>query len=491
MPGFLQIISRFLGQAAPSISLWGSRWEFANIAAAVALLSIAFAAIAFSLFRRKTRDPTLIYFGIFCALYAFRLLANARFFRALFNQPGSFWDYVNWDITCTILVPFGLFFYQVGSEFLRKFFRWLLAAQMLFAVFGISAAALGASLARLGIVNDIVVLTTCVVVVLLLLAERWRPGPRKQLTREMPVFVAGLMVWFLFIVQANLLGLRLISGHNLEFIGFLVFVGCLGYISAYRIFASEERLFAIGKELEIARRIQSSILPQSVPILAGLELAARYVPMSAVAGDFYDFLVMDEKRIGVLVADVTGHGIPAALIASMLKVAFAGQAPYADDPARVITGLNVALCGKFEEHFVTAAYLFVDLENSLLRYSAAGHPPLMLASPTDGKVREIEENGLMLGLLADAAYSSVEMRITPGDRCLLYTDGVFEARNAAQEEFGKSRCKEFLQSRRNISPALFADDLLNDIATFSGLNSGRPQEDDITMLVLDIPRSVQ
>lgn len=212
--------------------------------------------------------------------------------------------------------------------------------------------------------------------------------------------------------------------------------------------------------------------------------------MSAVAGDFYDFLVMDERRIGVLVADVTGHGIPAALIASMLKVAFAGQAPHADDPARVLTGLNVALCGKFEEHFVTAAYLFADLENGLLRYSAAGHPPLMLSSPGDGNVREIHENGLMLGLFPDAAYSFVEIRITPGDRFLLYTDGVFEASNAAQEEFGKSRCKEFLQSRRNIPPARFADELLNNIATFSGLNSGRPQEDDITMLVLDIPRSV-
>jgi len=138
----------------------------------------------------------------------------------------------------------------VGSEFLRKFFRWLLAAQMLFAVFGISAAALGASLARLGVVNDIVVLATCVCCVLLLLAERWRPGPRGQLTREMRVFVAGLVVWFLFIVQANLLGLKIVSGHNWEFIGFLVFVGCLGYISAYRIFANEERLLAIGKELK-------------------------------------------------------------------------------------------------------------------------------------------------------------------------------------------------------------------------------------------------
>ena len=275
MPGFLEIISRFLAQAVPSISRGELRWEFANIAAAVAVLSIALVAIALFFFRRKTRDPTLIYFAIFCVLYAVRLLANVPFFRSLFNEPGAFWDYVNWDITCTILVPFGLFFYQVGSEFLRKFFRWLLLAQLLFAVFGISAAALGASLSRLGIVNDIVVLTTCVVVVLLLLAERRRPGTRGQLTREMRVFVAGLVVWFLFVVQANLLGLRILSGHNLEFIGFLVFVGCLGYISAYRIFANEERLLAIGKELEIARRIQSSILPQSVPILAGLELAAR------------------------------------------------------------------------------------------------------------------------------------------------------------------------------------------------------------------------
>jgi len=107
--------------------------------------------------------------------------------------------------------------------------------------------------------------------------------------------------------------------------------------------------------------------------LTGLDIAARYLPMSAVAGDFYDFLFIDEKRIGILIADVTGHGIPAALIASMLKVAFAAQAHHANDPACVLAGLNRALCGKFEEHFVTAAYLFIDLENYLLRYSAAGH----------------------------------------------------------------------------------------------------------------------
>jgi len=418
-------------------------------------------------------------------MYAVRLLGELRFFRSLFDQPRTFWEHLNWIITCTIFVPFGLFFYQVTSAYLRQFFRWILAAQILFAVFGLFAAAFGMQLAKLHIANNIVVLTSCVIAVLFLLSDRWRPAPSRVINHEMRVFSVGLAVWFLFIAQANLRGLQLLSGNNWEFLGFLAFVGCLGYISGYRIFANEERLLAINKELDIARRIQSSILPQNVPVLAGLDVAARYVPMSAVAGDFYDFLFVDEKRLGVLVADVTGHGVPAALIASMLKVAFAGQASHAHDPARVLAGLNRALCGKFEEHFVTAAYLFVDLGNSLVRYSAAGHPPLILATRSDGNVREIEENGLMLGLFPEATYSSVEIPIASGDRCLLYTDGVFEASNTAREEFGKSRCKEFLESHRHLPAPRFADDLLTSIAAFSGLNSARAQEDDITLLVLD------
>ena len=307
----------------------------------------------------------------------------------------------------------------------------------------------------------------------------------------MRVFIIGFIIWLLFVVHSNLLGLQILTGHNVEFLGFLIFVGCLGYISAYRTFANEERLLAIDKELEIARRIQSSTLPQSVPTLAGLEIAARYVPMSAVAGDFYDFLPVDDQRVGILIADVTGHGIPAALIASMLKVAFAAQALYASDPARVLTGLNRILCGKFEEHFVTAAYLFVDLERNLLRYSAAAHPPLMLVSRSEGEVRELEENGLMLGLFPDATYTCAEIRVRPGDRCLLYTDGILEAQNAAQEEFSKSRCKEFLQTQRDVPAARFANLLLDRIASYSDRNSGRAQEDDITLLVLDFQVATQ
>jgi phosphoserine phosphatase RsbU/P len=485
MPHLLHSNVHVLAQTAATPSRLVLRWEFANVAAAGALLSVALVAMALFFFRRKTRDLTLLYFAVFCVLYGVRLLSTLQSFRSLFDLPRAFWIYLNWDITCTLLIPFGLFFYQVGGGYFRKSLRWLLAAQMLFAVFGIFAAALGVSLAKLSVANSIVVLTTFIVITLSIFASRVRPGPRQRMTHEIRVFIAGLAAWGLFVVQANLLGLRILSGRNMEFVGFLVFVTCLAYISARRIFANEERLLAIHKELEIARRIQSSILPQNVPILAGLEVAARYVPMSAVAGDFYDFLLVDEKHLGVLIADVTGHGIPAALIASMLKVAFAGQAPGANDPARVLTGLNHALCGKFEEHFVTAAYLFVDLEKRLLRYSAAGHPPLMMATRTEPNVREIQENGLMLGLFPEASYSAVEIQIDSGSRCLLYTDGVFEASNAAREEFGKSRCKEFLESHRSLAAAAFADDLLGHISSFSSNNSGRVQEDDITVLVLD------
>jgi sigma-B regulation protein RsbU (phosphoserine phosphatase) len=464
------------------------QWEFANVAGAVVLLSVALAAIAFFFFRRKSRDLTLLFFGLSCTLYAVRLLANQRIFRLLFDASPTFWIYLDWVITATIILPFGLFLFQLAGERLRKPFRWLLTIQGAFAMVGILGAAFRVPLAKLYFANSVMVLATFFAAVFLVVIGL-QGGPRKPVTHEIRVFLAGFFVWGLFVLHANLLGLKILRGRNTEFLGFMVFVGCLGYVTAHRTFANEERLLAINKELEIARQIQFSTLPRSVPTLAGLDIAAQYVPMSAVAGDFYDFLVVDEKRLGILLADVTGHGVPAALIASMLKVAFAAQAAHADDPARVLAGLNRALCGKFEEHFVTAAYLFMDLEASVLRYSAAGHPPLLLASRSHDAVREVEENGLMLGMFPDATYSAIELQLRAGDRCLLYTDGIVEAMNSVREEFGKARLLQFLKAHGHLSADLFTRAFLDEVSRFSGHNVGRAQEDDITLLVLDFRNS--
>src|SRR5260370_25150907 len=105
------------------------------------------------------------------------------------------------------------------------------------------------------------------------------------------------------------------------------------------------QLLDINTELEMARELQLSILPHEIPKIRGLEIVARYIPMTSVAGDFYDFIQLDDKHLGILIADVSGHGLPAALIASMLKVALSAQSQNAFDPARVLSGLNDSLCG--------------------------------------------------------------------------------------------------------------------------------------------------
>ena len=247
-----------------------------------------------------------------------------------------------------------------------------------------------------------------------------------------------------------------------------------------------QQLLAIQKELETARLIQQSILPETVPQIDGLDIAARYVPMAAVAGDFYDFIVVDNKHVGILIADVSGHGMPAALIASMLKIALAAQAAHAEDPARVLHGLNQALCGKFQHHYVTAAYAFVDMKKLTLTYAGAGHPPLLMWSGNSPIVRDVTENGLFLGKFDFATYSSVELPLSAGDRGLLYTDGVSETNNPEGVEFGSERFRQFLAAEENGSANQLVDGLLKDVAQWSARGEGEDLDDDITMVAIHV-----
>jgi serine phosphatase RsbU (regulator of sigma subunit) len=244
------------------------------------------------------------------------------------------------------------------------------------------------------------------------------------------------------------------------------------------------QLLTIQKELETARQIQLSILPAEVPKMEGLDIAARYIPMTSVAGDFYDFIVVDEKHLGILVADVSGHGMPAALIASMLKIALAAQVPHAADPAQVLLGLNQALCGKFQHHFVTAAYLFVDMMKQTLSYAGAGHPPLLLWGRSSEEVRAVLENGLFLGKFPQANYSSVELPLRAGDWVLLYTDGIPETTNHSQIEFGAERFKQFLETQQSTSADHFADRLLEELSHWRARDSDDDLDDDITLVAI-------
>jgi phosphoserine phosphatase RsbU/P len=247
-----------------------------------------------------------------------------------------------------------------------------------------------------------------------------------------------------------------------------------------------QQLLAIQKELETARQIQLSILPTFIPKTDGLDIAARYVPMTAVAGDFYDFIFVDPKHIGILVADVSGHGMPAALIASMLKIAFAAQASLAADPVGVLSGLNLALCGKFQHHYVTAAYAYFDMERRTITYAGAGHPPLLIWGPSREGVQNVIENGLFLGRFDIATYSAVELPLLPDDWILLYTDGIPETTNPSLVEFGDERFRQFLPGVEASTADQLTDRLLAEVARYSERAAGEDLDDDITVVAIHV-----
>src|SRR5579871_4272343 len=460
------------------------RWDLVNVGVGVLLLVIGLTVSALFFFRPKWKDRSLIYFGIFTILYAVRLLGDRMLIDSVFDVSRDFWRYFSFFISSFIVLPFGLYLYEIVEPEVKRILPWVIGVQATFAVGEIIGAIYGVGLDKLNATNSIVTIATVIPsLIWIMAARRKRPA-----NHDIKVFFGGLMFWFLFVVYNNLSSLKVISGppreHGLEFIGFLGFVGCLGYITIRRTFATEERLLALDAELQIARQIQASTLPQQLPKLADLDIAARYVPMTSVAGDFYDFLPDGPNRLGVLIADVAGHGVGAALIASMVKVAFAAQFEHVRDPAKLLSEVNMALCGKFEEQYVTAAYVYVNCERNVVAYAGGGHPPLMIASRADGIVRRVEENGPILGMFAEAPYSAIEIPFRPGDRLFLYTDGAFEAMNTSNEEYGKARVEQFLKSHLTMSADALSTAFLSDLSRWSGHSQGG-QDDDITFVVLD------
>ena len=233
------------------------------------------------------------------------------------------------------------------------------------------------------------------------------------------------------------------------------------------------------QELAVAQLIQRQFLPRELPRFAGWRIAAHYQPAKAVGGDFYDFIELPDGRVGLVCGDVTGKGVPAALVMATTHSILRGDAPQLVAPGQVLRRANQLLLDDIPpQMFVTCLYGVLDPATGRLRYANAGHnPPYM---HTGNGVVELRATGMPLGLLPDMSYEEKEATLGPGDILLLHSDGLAEAHNPERQMFGFPRLAALVAGCRDGQELI--DRLLGELEGFTG--PGWEQEDDITLVAV-------
>jgi serine phosphatase RsbU (regulator of sigma subunit) len=236
----------------------------------------------------------------------------------------------------------------------------------------------------------------------------------------------------------------------------------------------------LEQELEVARSIQQASLPEEVPTLEGWQIAPYYQPAREVGGDFYDFHLLSEGRLGVVVGDATGKGVPAALVMSTTCGMLRALALSVDSPGEVLEQVNETLVARIPSNmFVTCFYAILDPESGTLRYANAGHD-LPYLRRVGGDAEELRARGMPLGLMPGMNYEQKEIVLEGGEAALFYSDGLVEAHDSQGEMFGFPRLRALI-AEHGEEQAL-GDFLLEELYTFVG--EGWEQEDDITLLTL-------
>lgn len=236
----------------------------------------------------------------------------------------------------------------------------------------------------------------------------------------------------------------------------------------------------LHKELEEARVIQESLLPATLPQHPAVDLAVSYDPLEEVGGDWYFARSELSGRISLLIADVTGHGLAAAFIGSMAKLAH--NAAKEEDPGKLLTAMNRLMTPQLPAgRFVTMASVLFDPDTGDAIFARAGHPACIVISGSGGQSLTVVPDGFALGFMDDASYMTRSVKLAPGDTLIMLTDGITEARNRANQLFGNERIIKVAEGARSHTALDIAKSILKELNQFC---DGRTIKDDVTLLVL-------
>ncbi|HKF03669.1 MAG TPA: PP2C family protein-serine/threonine phosphatase [Candidatus Sulfotelmatobacter sp.] len=234
------------------------------------------------------------------------------------------------------------------------------------------------------------------------------------------------------------------------------------------------------KELQQAREIQQSLLPKKIPQIDGFEIDGAWEPAREVGGDYFDVIQLSPTKIGICIADVAGKGVSAALLMANVQAIVRAFATESASPANLCGRVNSVLCSSIGAgKFVTLFYGVLDAVHNTFRYTSAGHlPPILIRA--DGNAQQLSNGGALLGVFAEWLYEDSAIRLWPGDRLLLFTDGITEAGMENGEEFGEERVITSALASASLSARDLKMSLLDDAKKFCG----SPMKDDATLIVI-------
>ena len=252
------------------------------------------------------------------------------------------------------------------------------------------------------------------------------------------------------------------------------------YITLKYSIQDNQKHLMLENELSMARKLQLKMLPHKKPFLKDIKIVTLYLPMTYLAGDFYDYYE-DSNGLGVLIADVTGHGIPSAMVTAMLKASFRILQKNISDPSLIMKGLNEILYGN-DNQLLTAVYIYIDIKNKILLSSNAGHPSILLLKKSRELI-EIKSKGRLIGFSLSENWELSSTKIESGDRIVLYTDGITETKNYNGEQFGEERLKQIIKDYSYLNNSDMIEATKRTLLDYSFQVN---QEDDLTLMVIDI-----
>jgi len=426
----------------------------------------------------------LFWFGIFSIFYGIRELARLDIVHLQFEFSETIWHFVVSFLNYLIIIPAFLFTENFYGKGWNNSVRWLSWGFSVYAIWGI--------------LKDIYTSTPystldpgrimLIVLPLVILSGIYFKYQSNKIQRVY-ILVIGATLFIISVLNEHLVSMEIVPWHiRFETYGFMILIFCLGYMAVRQFIDNERQLVSIEEEMRSARLIQETIIPVKSPEIDGISTSMRYLPMASVGGDFFDFITAGNEELGILISDVTGHGVSAAMVSSMLKVAFSDQQENISNPAEVIRHLNKMICRQVNDVYCTACYLYINLREGTASYASAGHPPVLKINKGDESLEEFNENNLMLGVAEETKYENYLIDIKPDDRILLYTDGIIEAENNAEELFGEERLKSFLRSNSVKNIDTLADYLLNTVVEWSVDRKKESQSDDIALVIIDIEK---